>query len=143
MTWEIDSSLFHGIMKILSRPLMGPVNNRDSTHQEPVWAGSSLTPSSPKAILSPPSLSLSKQAKLAVCSPRSRKIWLPEDILVCTKGYLKYMNGKNDSEKIRANPSQILTTPFLRFREKLYWLFFLPENQKFLFSDNLIWEISY
>lgn len=53
-----------------------------------------------------------------VCSPRTKKFCFPKYILLCTKGYLKYMNGKKWFRKIRANPSQILTTPFLRLRGK-------------------------
>lgn len=34
-----------------------------------------------------------------VCSPWTRKFWFPKSIFLCTKGYLKYMNGKNGSEK--------------------------------------------
>lgn len=37
---------------------------------------------------------LSKDTLQATRKPR-----FPEHIPVCTKGYLKYMNGKNDSEK--------------------------------------------
>lgn len=70
-------------------------------------------------------------------SSKNQKVLVPKVHSSLHKGILEIHEGEKQLRKIRAKPSQILTTPFLRLREKLNRLFFFHCKSKILLFNQV------